>query len=423
MKVVVAGYGSTGDTLPLIALASGLDRAGHDVVLVADEAAGATADRLGLDFRHLAGSAKAVVTAGSHGWAESIASGRTSPRLLAELARFNTRAWIDTITEAAEGADLIVASTLGVHAAASVAHDLAVPLVFAQLQPTLATREYPPPASGITRTPRWLNRPLATLIAKLGDVMFSRGVNQIRRELGRSPLRIVWNEVPILMAWSPTLLPAARDWTHPDFTVTGAWHLPTPAGWQPPAGLAEFLDAGDPPAYVGFGSMSGFSAASSLRDRILDGLSGRRVLLASGWAGLTDTALPGDVHPVGDIPHDWLFPRCSVVVHHCGAGTSQQAARSGVPTIPVPFTADQPFWATRLHDLGIASAPLNPRDLTSEDIRTALARATSRPTREQARAIALQIAAEPDGVGTAVKSLQRIARGADESGTAGVGST
>lgn len=408
MRVVVAGYGSTGDTLPLIALAVGLDRAGHEVVLVADQEAGTTAAELGLDFRELAGSARAIVTEGSHGWGQTIASGRTSPRLLAELARFNTRAWIDTITDAGVGADAIVASTLGVYAAASVASDLAIPLVFAPLQPTLATREYPPPASGLTRTPRWLNRPLATAIAAAGDFAFSRGVNQVRRELGRPRLRIVWDEVPLLMAWSPTLLPAASDWTHPDFTVTGAWHLPTPPDWQPPDDLVEFLDAGDPPVYVGFGSMSGFSSATALRDRILDGLSDHRVLLASGWAGLTDTALPGNVHPVGQVPHDWLFPRCSVVVHHCGAGTSQQAARSGVPSIPVPFTADQPFWATRLHRLGIAAAPLNPRRLSGDDIRKAMAQAMSDSIRQRTLAVAHQMAAEPDGVTTAIDCLHRL---------------
>lgn len=142
MKIVVAGHGSTGDTLPLIALAAGLHQAGHDTVLVADQEAGPTATLLGLDFRQLAGSARAVVTEGSHGWGESIESGRTSPRLLVEIAQFNTRAWIDTIADAAEGADVIVASTLGIYAAASVAQDSAIPVVFAQLQPTLATREY-----------------------------------------------------------------------------------------------------------------------------------------------------------------------------------------------------------------------------------------------------------------------------------------
>lgn len=408
MKVVVAGYGSTGDTLPLVALAAGLDGAGHEVVLVADQGARAAADQLGLTFSELAGSARTVLAEGSHGWRETVRSGRTSPRLLAGLARFNTREWIATIHEAAQDADVIVASPLGGYAAASVAQDLGVPLVVAQLQPTLATRDYPPPASGLTRTPRWLNRPLANVIVRVADATFIRGVNLAHRQLGRPSLAIAWADIPLLMAWSPTLLPAACDWSHPDFAVTGAWHLPAMPGWQPPASLVGFLDAGDPPVYVGFGSMSGFGRAESLRDRIMDGLSGHRVLLASGWAGLAEGALPDNVHPVGHIPHDWLFPQCSVIVHHCGAGTTHQAARSGVPSIPVPFTADQPFWAARLHNLGIAAPPLDPRKLTRDDVGKALAQAKSGQVRRRALAVAQQIAVEPDGVTTAIERLQQL---------------
>lgn len=114
------------------------------------------------------------------------------------------------------------------------------------------------------------------------------------------------------------------------------------------------------------------------------------------------------LHPVGHVPHDWLFSRCSAVVHHCGAGTSHQAARSGVPAIPLPFTADQPFWATRLHALGIASAPLNPRKLTGEQVRKARDQATSPSTRERARGVAQRMAAEPDGVATAIERVQLL---------------
>lgn len=409
MRVVVAGYGSTGDTLPLIALAAGLKKAAHEVVLVTDEAAGATAGRLGLDFRELAGSARQVVAEGSHGWGEMMERGRLSPQAVLEIGRFHTREWLATISEAARGADVLVCSALGLHHAASVAQDQKLPLVAVQLQPTMPTRDYPHSLLGLTHTPRWLNRPLGTLILRAADLTFTRGINRARRELGRSPLGVVWDEVPILMAWSATLLPAASDWTHPDFTITGAWYLPTPPEWQPPVDLVEFLDAGDPPIYVGFGSMSGFGDATALRDRILEGLSGHRVLLSAGWAGLTDGALPDNVHPIGPVPHDWLFPRCSAIVHHCGAGTSHQAARSGVPSLPVPFTADQPFWAGRLRTLGIASAPLNPRKLGPDAVRTALAEAVAGSTRERALRVAERLAAEPAGVGIAINEIDRIA--------------
>jgi len=90
MRIVVTGYGSTGDTLPLVALAASLQRAGHSVVLVTDEAVGQIAGRLGLDLRVLPGSARSMLTDGSPGWSRTMKSGRPSMQLFAEVTRPNT---------------------------------------------------------------------------------------------------------------------------------------------------------------------------------------------------------------------------------------------------------------------------------------------------------------------------------------------
>ena len=92
-------------------------------------------------------------------------------------------------------------------------------------------RDYPPPASGLTGLSRWLNRPSASAIAWLGDLTFRRGVNRARRELGHTPLRLKWDELPIVLAWSPTLVPASTDWTHPDRPSPGSGGCrPIPTG-------------------------------------------------------------------------------------------------------------------------------------------------------------------------------------------------
>ncbi|MFD3735656.1 nucleotide disphospho-sugar-binding domain-containing protein [Streptomyces sp. NPDC058632] len=68
-------------------------------------------------------------------------------------------------------------------------------------------------------------------------------------------------------------------------------------------------------------------------------------MVQAGWAELGGCG--ADVLAVGDLPHDWLFPRTAAVVHHAGAGTTAAGLRAGVPALPVPVTADQPFWASR----------------------------------------------------------------------------
>jgi sterol 3beta-glucosyltransferase len=60
-------------------------------------------------------------------------------------------------------------------------------------------------------------------------------------------------------------------------------------------------------------------------------------------------------------PYEWLFNHCVVVIHHGGAGTTAKALWSGIPQIVMPFTSDQPFWAERVHKLGLSLKPLSPK--------------------------------------------------------------
>ena len=105
------------------------------------------------------------------------------------------------------------------------------------------------------------------------------------------------------------------------------------------------------PAYLGWGSMVAVSkehmtklAVQSLKDANLCGI------ILGGFADLNfdllqDSSLKAyaeeNVMFLSSAPHDYLFPLCSVIVHHGGAGTTAAALRSGIPTIITPCIADQ----------------------------------------------------------------------------------
>ena len=97
----------------------------------------------------------------------------------------------------------------------------------------------------------------------------------------------------------------------------------------------------------------------------------------------------------------------TAVVHHAGAGTTAAGLRAGVPAVPSPLTADQPFWANRLVALGGAPYTLPYHRLEAGPLADALVRATAAPTfADRARELAGRIAGE-DGAGEVIDWLRR----------------
>jgi UDP:flavonoid glycosyltransferase YjiC (YdhE family) len=110
----------------------------------------------------------------------------------------------------------------------------------------------------------------------------------------------------------------------------------------------------------------------------------------------------------GPLPHEWAFPQVDVVIHHAGAGTTAAAVRAGRPSVPVPVLGDQYLWARRLHQLGVAPAPVRGRDLSASSITDAVRAALVPTVRERAAALGRTVAAE-DGVRATVDLIHRYA--------------
>jgi len=140
---------------------------------------------------------------------------------------------------------------------------------------------------------------------------------------------------------------------------------------------------------------------------VLSALDGRRALLHAGWSGFGEGRLPGHVQRIGHVPHDWLFARVGIVVHHGGSGTTHAAARAGVPSVVVPFAADQFFWAERLRRIGIAPHALAYRDVTPSRLRERLAQAGDGVMRERALEVGRTMSAE-HGVANAVARIDAL---------------
>ncbi len=323
-------------------------------------------------------------------------------RLAAELvaARFAT------LPAAAEGCDALLATGLMPAGARSVAEKLGIRYVLACFHVFgLPSRHFPPSARPGTQSPRdeTDNRVLWQHDAERVNALYAEPLNRHRASIGLPPVVNVRDHVITDRPWlaADPLLAPWKDLTDLDIVQTGAWILPDERPL--PTALEAFLDAGEPPVYVGFGSMA--MRASNDLGRVATEAArahGRRLVLGGGWAGLARTADRDECFIVGEVNHQALFRRVAAVVHHGGAGTTTTAALAGAPQVVVPQIVDQPHWARRVAELGIGAAHDGPVP-TVDSLARALETALSAETRTRATAMATRI--RTDGATVAARRL------------------
>ncbi|MEQ4723172.1 glycosyltransferase [Nonomuraea sp. B19D2] len=398
MRPLLITAGSRGDVQPYLALARGLRAAGHEPVVAAPRRFEPLATAHGVAFVPLSDEMLALQdSVKGQGVRAAITAARSVKPMLRRLLN-------DQAALASQEADVVVyhPKSLG---GPYVAEKLGVPAIAGLLLPLyLPTAAFSSPILPV-RVPHALNR-ASWRIAAAVEAPYRGTVRAWRTQAlgladGFRPVADLVTEGGVLHAWSSHLLPAPADWpasAHP----TGFWTMSADDGWTPPERLARFLEEGDPPVYVGFGS-SVTGDPETLTATVLEAvrLTGRRAVLATGWGALRPDVVQDDILVIEEAPHDWLLPHMAMAVHHGGIGTVAAALRAGVPQVVRPFVGDQPFWADRLHRLGVAPAPLTGR-LTPERLAAALMAATELVS--AARAVAKAVSSE-DGVAAAVSRI------------------
>jgi len=412
MKFAVVTYGTEGDTRPMALLCRALVDAGHEAHLLADAATLGYAADLNITTTALAGDIRAILL--QDATREARRGGFTeTARAFARLAATNSEAWLRTTTAVAQGCDVIVLGGLAAFIGLSAAEALRVPAIGTGLIPITPTSAFASPFLRPGAVPRFMNRASHKLINALIWRAFKPSINAARAAAcGLPARRHLWNEHPMLYGISPSLVRPPADWP-PNATVCGQWLAPV-AEWIPPKDLSEFLAAGEPPIYLGFGSMAALGGPS-LMTQALEALRGRRALLYPGWGNVDAADLPANVHLLAEAPHGWLFPKTSLIIHHGGAGTAHAAARAGVPSVVVPFAGDQFFWAERLLRMGAAPAPVPARGLSADRLSLAISEAGTSAMRDNAAVLGASIAKE-DGLTAAVAAIEALTKSALASG-------
>ena len=405
MRVLLSTIGSQGDVQPLVALALELRALGQEVRLCVPpdfrdwiESFGLPVTPIGPELRKLTASSPPPPTPAP-----------PSPERLRQVMEATVATQFETITAAAQGCDVIVGATALQIAAPSVAERLGIPYVFAAYCPTVlpSPLHAPIPLGMLGQTPAPPtadNRDLWAEDARHWNDMWGPVLNAHRASAGLNPVHDVRGYILTDRPWlaaDPTLAP----WPDPaDPTVfqTGAWILPDERPLSPE--LETFLEAGEPPVYFGFGSIRAQQDLSQTFTRTARAL-GRRAIVSRGWADLSLVDHEPDCLAIGEVNQQALFKRVAAVVHHGGAGTTTAAARAGAPQVVVPQIYDQPYWAQRIHHLGIGTAHVPGRP-TPDSLTSALERILKPDVAVRAQSIAA--AMRSDGAQVAAQSLMSI---------------
>ncbi|MFF0297986.1 glycosyltransferase [Kitasatospora sp. NPDC004614] len=405
MRILITAAGSHGDVAPYTGLGVRLAEAGHEVALATHDNYRTMVEGCGLEFRPLPGDPQGGQGRGGQGRGGML---RRAKEFVGELGR--------GIAEVAEpGADVLLLSTSTAPLGWHVAEALGAASAGVYLQPVEPTGEFGPVVGGTRSLGRWGNRAAGRAALGVVDRLHRDAVAELRARLDLPPLsgaamrrRLVREQWPALHGFSTALVRRPADW-RPGLEVVGNW-WPAPTG-ELPSVVEEFLAAGPAPVFIGFGSM-GAGQGERLGRLAVEALrtAGRRGVLQAGWAGLTADA--DDVLTVGRLDHAALFPRMAAVVHHAGAGTAAATLRAGAPSVPVPVTADQPFWARRLTAIGAAVAPIPFAGLTADRLAAAIRLAVTEPSHRAHAAAAADRMANEDGAARVVDLVGRLARAA-----------
>lgn len=207
-------------------------------------------------------------------------------------------------------------------------------------------------------------------------------LNHLRVEyLGLEPVSTFWSasrfvraHIPQTYLWSQSLFPRPSDW---DQKVDLAGFVPDRASMtEPSLAIANFLNAGEPPIYVGFGSMPLPDRGGKLASLIFDAIdkAGVRAIINTKWMESDlQTSPQAHILLVPETPDDWLFPRCSAVVHQGEPGMTAMGLKHGRPTVTIPFYGDQYFWGAKVASAKAgALAPIPYENLTADKLANAI---------------------------------------------------
>lgn len=443
-RVMLIAWGSRGDIQPVAALATHLKNIGREVLVFATPPSTDLLESYGVPFVAASESIAGFV---EQLFGEVDLSDRSLSGLM-KLAKFgrqyiNSAEYVDLqrsdvklAFEAAQefNPDVLLVPNIVYGAYVAIAEALRVPVMTFDLQINHPTPDYPLFQMTVGRVPRWLNSSLHRFRGFLYPKLWRAKFSSAREIVGINPTRYpngtkykIWpHDFPQVCAAPTTIFSQPTGWPK-EKIVSGSWVLREETAFDPPGSLVSFLKK--KPVYIGFGSMKSNAEFRQRLSTLAIGAlyeAGTPGVLLGGWAGLSREALDSstprgealyewaqsNIYEIDSCPHDWLFPQCSVIVHHGGAGTFAAALRSGRPSVVCAMQGDQPFHGslTEARGLGRYLGIVGSSFVTEETVGKAILDMKGNKAVNQKTAQVGSLVRAEDGVARTVDFMDTVVR-------------
>lgn len=364
MKVAIVINGTRGDVQPMLALATGLQKKGHEIMICAPPENEEFVKRYSCPFIAFGPNYKELFSKDGHKKGGATAS--PSPKQMKE----ETNNQIEMLPDIIYGSDLVlgVGFVLGVHTVADI---LKIPYRFVVFYPSLL---------GTSNNDPFIYRMLFGFGRSMTNLVIRGFINKKRIAIGLPTINDVWTHWMgdnVIAACDKELSPVNDDVSF-EFTQTGYMLLNSNMGI--PDKVEQFLSSGEPPVFIGFGSnpIAHPEKYSQIFDEVSQATK-QRLMVSKGWANLPAND-SSEVLYVDEIPFELLFPRIAAIAFHGGTGTMAIAARAGIPQIAFPYMADQFENRKHIIRLGLGPKGCDFKRLSAGSLSSAISECVSNPT-------------------------------------------
>ncbi|MBJ7338428.1 glycosyltransferase [Mycolicibacterium sp.] len=406
MKFVVAVHGTRGDVEPCAAVAVELLRRGHRVRVAVPPNLLGFVESAGLENPVAYGvdSQKQLEADVFRDWWKL----QNPMTVLRRSREYVTEGWAEmseTLSSISADADLILTGTTYQEVAANVAEARALPLAALHYFPCrMNGHVLPVRLPGPVLRTGWSVAEWAHWRVLKAAEDAQRDTLDLPQAKVRAVRRIIAGGALELQAYDGSFFPGLAEEWRDVRPLIGSISLELPTSGDDE--LADWMAAGTPPIYFGFGSMPVESPASAIAmiTSVCAEL-GERALISTGVWDVAQVPHDDRVRLVGAVNHSKVFPACRAAVHHGGAGTTAASVRSGVPTVVLWVSADQPVWASQINRMKVGVAQRFSRT-SARSLTKALRTALSPEYRERARVAATRMTPPARSVATAADLLE-----------------